>query len=299
MAWLYVPGLADSNSESGLHSETAIAASVTSNAKRMLPRHWSRAWKKAAWTRLLSGMTLAPSTAIRGVAEFISSLPESPTKTTLSPESGNSNQPGATSGPTLGESLGKWDPITSSWRTCGESLFPEMDNRPLSLGSSASWPVWGMCLRGSLYQLPQPEPAKGGSGYSCWPAATAHDVRQRGRGQTLEKNGAGNGCLARDASLWTISSRQDQDSDLTELLNECLKLSKPALTERAVGFLRTLLSGRRGSESSPPIRASRRRLSPAFAEWLMGWPPGHTACEPAATEPSLWLRRMRSELLLR
>ena len=40
----------------------------------------------------------------------------------------------------------------------------------------------------------------------------------------------------------------------------------------------------------------RRTLNPLFVEALMGWPTGWTGFASVATEWSLWLQRMRSEL---
>ena len=41
---------------------------------------------------------------------------------------------------------------------------------------------------------------------------------------------------------------------------------------------------------------SKRRLSPAFVEWLMGWPRGHALCGCSATEFSHWQQLMRGAL---
>ncbi|HRK69625.1 MAG TPA: hypothetical protein PKY73_18925 [Hyphomonas sp.] len=41
---------------------------------------------------------------------------------------------------------------------------------------------------------------------------------------------------------------------------------------------------------------TKRRLSPAFVTWLMGWPDGHALCACSATEFTLWLQRMRGAL---
>ncbi len=41
---------------------------------------------------------------------------------------------------------------------------------------------------------------------------------------------------------------------------------------------------------------SKRRLSPAFVTWLMGWPSGHALCACSATEFALWQRQMRGAL---
>lgn len=51
-----------------------VGLSATLNTNSLLPRSWSRAWKTAPWIKRLSGMTLPPSMADRGVASWISSL---------------------------------------------------------------------------------------------------------------------------------------------------------------------------------------------------------------------------------
>lgn len=61
---------------------------------------------------------------------------------------------------------------------------------------------------------------------------------------------------------------------------------------------RIMSDGQPSSESDP---TSRRRLSPLFTEWLMGWPPGWTSLAPLdsgsqETAWSHWPQLMRSEL---
>lgn len=64
-----------------------------------------------------------------------------------------------------------------------------------------------------------------------------------------------------------------QASDLTALLARFSNLSKPERSGPMIAFLRSLLNGRRGSESSKSDPTSHRpRLNPAFVEWLMGMP---------------------------
>jgi hypothetical protein len=40
----------------------------------------------------------------------------------------------------------------------------------------------------------------------------------------------------------------------------------------------------------------KRRLNPLFAEWLMGWPEGHSLCAPSVTGFIHWRRDMRFAL---
>jgi hypothetical protein len=80
MGWLYLPGMEESSSDSDSLSPD-IAQSVTLSAKHRPLRRWQRIWDEEgpeegpSWLKRLSGMTLTPSTADRGVARFIASLP--------------------------------------------------------------------------------------------------------------------------------------------------------------------------------------------------------------------------------
>lgn len=74
MAWLYVPALADLNSESESQPADSIVLSVTSSGKPMpRPLSW-RGWKTRPWIALLSGTISRPSTAALGAASWIASL---------------------------------------------------------------------------------------------------------------------------------------------------------------------------------------------------------------------------------
>lgn len=61
------------------------------------------------------------------------------------------------------------------------------------------------------------------------------------------------------------------------------------------------LLGRQVLAATGPASTSdtgpRRQLNPAFVDWLMGWPPGWSACEPLETESyRSWLREHSSAL---
>lgn len=79
MTWLFipyrfVPATEDLNSDSGSHSEKPLELCVTSSGnptRRLLS--W-RGWKTRGWMKRLSGTTLKPSTASRGVESWIASL---------------------------------------------------------------------------------------------------------------------------------------------------------------------------------------------------------------------------------
>jgi len=53
-----------------------------------------------------------------------------------------------------------------------------------------------------------------------------------------------------------------------------------------------------GSGPASP-QPSTKRLNPAFGEWLMGWPIGHTIAEPSASsasEMASWRCKLRQRL---
>lgn len=74
MAWLFVPASAGWTSASSSCWATDIELSVTLSGKHTRRRSSWRGWKTRAWISLLSGTTLTPSTAQRGVDSWISSL---------------------------------------------------------------------------------------------------------------------------------------------------------------------------------------------------------------------------------
>ncbi len=100
MAWLFLPPQCldsassasapeseGSNSDSSSPSQEPAPFVTLSGTATQRPLSW-RGWRTRPWIRRLTGMTLPPSTAARGVAEWISSLPVSPAPQPHEPESG-------------------------------------------------------------------------------------------------------------------------------------------------------------------------------------------------------------------
>lgn len=91
--WLYLPPLSLSVQVSGVSIEDSTVHSpppelwVTSSGKPTpRPLLWN-GWEKRKWIKLLSGVTCSPSTASRGAAAWIQSLPELPVRISRSPVS--------------------------------------------------------------------------------------------------------------------------------------------------------------------------------------------------------------------
>lgn len=227
MSWLFVPSacsaaLACSTRECELGSPTwasRIAPFATLSGKLTQPASWSRAWKKAAWMQRLSGPTLSPSTLDRFVAAWISSLQDSPAKTSASPADGP-----VSTGSAAGSSSRSCALPTiavreaSFWRTSQASLLPPpplwtrkkaSSTSGLSPESWGNWPTAGGMRNGSLFQRPTWEPATAAHGGSATPGGawlTPHGMS--GQEAATGRVGAG-GEFAKQATNWTMAKASD------------------------------------------------------------------------------------------
>lgn len=265
MAWLYVPESADSNLESTSQSETPTEPCVTSSGRpTRRPLSW-RGWKTRPWIERLSGTTSRPSMAARGAARWISSLPDSPVSHSAMPESDAARPTSDGSGKISLESLAKYDPATSSWRTCEESspLLNETPSEPFS----GRWPISGTMRSGTCSARPRSARRTGGKGSSCWATPTSRDWKD---GANPSESVATNGLLGRQAPRWA----------------------------KLPGMVRNH-HGHRGLDADPRT-GPKASLNPQFVERLMGFPPNWSIArigyEVSATEWSRWLRLMRSAL---
>lgn len=96
------------------------------------------------------------------------------------------------------------------------------------------------------------------------PTTRAHD--HKGGGEGVEENAY----LDRASENWPATPPTGPTGELGALLSELDRISYP-----------------------PP---AERRLNPDFSEWLMGWPPGLTACRLSETEWTRWWRDSLSSL---
>jgi hypothetical protein len=191
MTWLYVPSTsspcapASEGSSSESNSLSDISArlaegSVTWRGKPQPPQAWSRRWRQGGFIELLSGVTCSPSMLDRGVASFISSLRETPVRTTALPESGPAPAGGDSSpqrSAALPRSAGR---ILSSARTC--QGMPLGNSRP----SFRHWSDWATSLREEYSARPKPAIPCGASDCSFWPSARAEDSESSGRRHNRE-----------------------------------------------------------------------------------------------------------------
>jgi len=262
MAWLYLPDTVVSNSERVPPSEVEYEPYVTLSGKvTQRPLLW-HAWKNRPWIKLLSGMTLPPSTANHGVVSWISSLRDSRVSPSARSASVWGPKTSVGCGVTSRELLAKCAPDGSWAKTSLDLLTKEGD----CLKYSGRSPHWGMMLSGELYELPRWGPLKEGNAslyLPNWPTPTARDY----------KDMAGN-----------LSDRSDGKSRNDRLGVAVFRCSHPELMRSSCG-----------DECSK----SHRRLNPVFVEWIQGLPRGwsmpKTGSGPSETELSHYKQRLLFE----
>lgn len=286
--WLYIPASflsapasEDSISESDWRFQ-ALERSVSWRGSTRSARSWRLAWTRGRLTTHLFTRISEPSMADRGVAAWISSLPDTLASLSRLRGSGEERRTSATSGPRSCESLARWDRASSSWRTSQATFGWD------STEFSETLPTSGSMRSGALYGRPTLERLTDESGSSCWPTATTQDNAQ------VAGQYATNGTtLAGAAKQWPTPAAcvpQDGEDPETwlkrrELLKQKKKngngaglpLTIAGVVFTANGRLDLTPTGKRSPNTSG------LRLNPRFVEWLMGFPDGWTVCAPSAT----------------
>lgn len=168
MAWLFVPGLGGSNSVSEW-PVPAFEPSAMWRGKRLPPRYFWRACRKAGLIRLLSGMMLDPSTMQRGAEEFLSSLPAIPANHSPSPEDDEARRTSGISGPSSPMLYIPWARAVVSSRMSPVISVLEWKR------SSTTFKTWVTELRQDCSRLLERVAAANGSGFVSWPTPVARD----------------------------------------------------------------------------------------------------------------------------
>lgn len=158
--------------------ESPAVLSFTSNGKPLLPRSWRRLCKRAVWTMRLSGTISRPSTAGRGVAAWIASLPVSPASRGASPASKPDRTITAGSGPTSRESFARLNLRFASSKT-SRDLFKAADSNP----SYLTLPKAGSMRSGVILKRAPLALRTNDRGFSSRPTARATDGEKGGPNQ--------------------------------------------------------------------------------------------------------------------
>jgi len=337
MAWLYVPGLECSTKDyepdlSSLASPTAPR--VTSKGKLLQPRSLLSSWRRNAWMKRLSGMTLPPSTLDHGAANWIASLQASLASLTVSPESAKASKTSAGYGLTSLESFASLNRHLSGSKTCRDLFQPEALSK-----SYLTLPASGSMLNGVCSPRPKLAPAISAREFSFWPTADCNtstysngrfgmNLREASSSwqtpQTSDTNGAREPDGKRSLGLNTLATNwptpcANDDNKSPEAYRNMRenKLGRKGAAAETISSLQVKVqawptpaarvsrgenhedhlsngTGRLHLDQLPNFvkfvfspqaqrihpgklslndsSTSPRRLNPAFASWLMGWP---------------------------
>ncbi len=282
-------------------------------------RMLERQWKKHTWMRLLSGITLEPSMANRGVERYISSLPDSPVSHGVMLASEKESKMSDGSGMISSELLAKYDLASSSWKTSQALLVVED-----FLSFLENFPKSGMMLNGCLYQRPKLEPTINENESGFWPTPTLNGNYNR-KGAS-PKSGDG---LATAVKMWPTPSATPRGPasgrEVTEggqtVSNETgiawgmtletavkhyptpmgnTRDAHPKNFKRGNPNLASVVNQyptpntvdakggtRRGSGQKQLCHQVGGQLNPLWVEWLMNFPIGWTGLEPVGMESFL------------
>lgn len=276
----------------------------------MRPASLRRAWKTKSWMPRLSGLTLEPSTANRGVDAWISSLLDIRASRLASPDESRQKTTHGTCGRT---SVTSW-PISGQGslfsRTC-PTIYDWASNK-----SMMTYEGWVTALRRACLQRKKSVRRISANGCSSWPTPRAQEPGstspgyRKGLSETARQwltPRASETSERQDTFLKRMNDRTDQvfGSLTAQATSWPTPLSRdwkdsPGMKKRETG--QTSLAelafqhGRQDHEMPKHGDPSQLRLNPLFTEWLMGWPTGWTGFASAAMAWSRWLLLMRSEL---
>jgi len=326
MAWLYLPDTVVLKSESTQPLEEYEPWVTLSGKATQRPLSW-RGWKSRPWIKLLSGMTLPPSTADRGAELWISSLRDSLASPSAPQDRGRERPTSDGCGTTSSESFARFNPAGSLVRT-SQDLFGS-DSKLYS----DRLPRWGMMLAGELFEQSRWEPhisvsesSSSPSDGTAWAGVTAHERTHSPRQVHPKKGGTQ---LANQVAAWAtpcshnarhMNTKYAQGG--TPLTMQGVNWPTPAARDEkganAPPHKRKNATGRQqmgqlpnfvahslppvpqNSECGPECSPSHRRLNPAFVEWLMGLPKGWTTARigsgPVATEWSRYKQQLQYAL---
>ena len=283
MSWFYIPSSCvpdteDSRSLSKLPA-SRLARFATWRGKHSRRQSWLTRWSKVSWMRLLSGLTLRRSTADRGAARWISSLPDSRASLGAQPASDLASQTSVIteSGRTLQGSPESVGPGSSSLRTSRWTLFEDQE---------LTWKIWATESRRqseSVRQMLARRTAGIGGGVLLpTPSHSQCDWNPSRTWNPKSQSGRSLGCMAKTGRWPTPTARDWKDGKA----ESCINVPINSLLGRAV---------HQQTETSLSVQTGGA-LNPTWVEWLMGLPIGWTDFGCSETGLSQWLEQSHFDI---
>nr|WP_254171210.1 hypothetical protein [Ralstonia mannitolilytica] len=234
-------------------------------------RSSSRAKTTAPFLRSRYGMTFEPLTDDHGAELLALWLVASRVKTSAQPEPVTGLMAReAGSGPKWLGSFARYDLSESKWKTAQCSLLGDSDE------FSETWPRWGSMRNGESFLRPIPALPICESASGLWQTPVADDAIERAAGKW---NSRGEPKLSAEVKLWPTPCAQPANGTPARFLE---RKREWVAKGSAMGI--TLSDLQLAAVASERGMEGRGQLNPTFVEWLMGWPIGHTALEPLATD---------------
>lgn len=261
-----------------------LEKSAWSRGKPLRAQVWSRLWKRAGFTRLLSGWATSQSlTPDLGAEWWIASqapIPVSPIRSRASDLGAETSVSSSTKSFASLKSAGL---LISGARTCRGTRTDS------SQPSSRHWSDWATALRQEYSARPKPEIPCGASDCSSWPLPMAGtNVPNGGRstahaeqvGATLYHEGKKVQMgLESQVRQWSAPMAADARGSAgvgkEELPNQAALFHPPSSQDQPIAGGST--SSTTGPNSNQP--SVKRKLNPIFVEALMRWPTGLSGFE--------------------
>lgn len=237
------------------------------------------------------GMTCKPLTENHGAELLTSWLEGFRAKTSALPETARDlTENAAECGTTWPASLAKFDPDTSSWKTAQLSLLGGLEE------FSETWPRWGLMRAGECWERQTLAHRTSESASGLWQTPVADDAANRANGKWNSRgepklsakvmwptatvcgnyNRKGASATSGDGLATAVTQRTYPTATATAHKGWSPKHNL-ADTDDRLDYTVEREAFNPGQQT-PPMR-----LNPAWVEWLMGWPIGHTELKPLET----------------
>ena len=251
---------------------------MSSETVSLRPLSWP-GWRTRPWARLLCGTICDPSTADRGAAQFISSLPVIPASRSRSRGTGRAKPTPVTSGRKSPASSAKPAPNGAFSRTSSATC-------PLvSTSSPQTFKAWATGLQRASYQRRKLARRTSATGCSFWPTPTCKGSGNRACIQLSPERGVefknDLNQVGSQIGLWNAAKAWVLMWDLMMAAGWTPRAPASSLRCRVI-----LLNGEKHS-------GGLLSSNPAFSDWMMGWPPGWTDPLQPVTGWCPWLQRAR------
>lgn len=286
-----------------IYSQALVAASSLGSCldtEQSAPSSGSHTHKPCLWhdktmehSRLSRfGMTCKPLTAIHGAELLTSWLAAFRVKTSALPETAQDlTENAAECGTTWPASLAKFDPDTSSWKTAQLSLLGGLEE------FSETWPRWGLMRAGECWERQTLVPRTSESASGLWQTPVADDAANRANGKWNSRgepklsaqvmwptatvcgnyNRKGASATSGDGLATAVTQRTYPTATATAYKGWSPKHNRASTDDRLDYTVER--EAFNPGQQTPPMR-----LNPAWVEWLMGWPIGHTELKPLVTD---------------